>query len=133
MKTPINRRTLFMALGSAAVTVAAGTVSAQSEDLLGAIKFEDGKAIPEGLIEVYLEDTDGRSEDQSRNSQTHLKSDGGSKTIAFSLPLPAGFTALSAVQIVAHLERGDGWLLARGSAQIDAGVPLDIILNTVMY
>ena len=36
-------------------------------------------------------------------------------------------------QIVARLEREDGWLLARGSAQIEPGAPVEITLFTVMY
>jgi hypothetical protein len=34
---------------------------------------------------------------------------------------------------VVRLERADGWLLARGSARIEAGAPVEVTLNTVMY
>jgi hypothetical protein len=31
------------------------------------------------------------------------------------------------------LQRADGWLIARGSAQVQAGAPATITLHTVMY
>jgi hypothetical protein len=65
--------------------------------------------------------------------QTRIESDGGSKTIAFSLSPPASSTASPTLQIVARLERADGWLVARGSAQIKAGSLVYVTLNAVMY
>jgi hypothetical protein len=34
---------------------------------------------------------------------------------------------------VARLERADGWLVARGSAELEAGSPVSVTLNAVMY
>lgn len=133
MKPRITRRTLFAAAGSAAVVAVAGAVSAQPMDMRGAVKFEDGKAIPEGQIEIYLEDSTLPEKEQGRHVKTQLKSDGGSQAIAFSLPLPASSTPSPMLHIVARLEREDGWLLARGSAQVEAGLPVSITLYRAMY
>jgi hypothetical protein len=46
---------------------------------------------------------------------------------------PASSTSSPTLRIVARLERADGWLLARGSAQLEAGAPVHVTLNVVMY
>ena len=56
MKRPTDRRTVLMAAGAAAVAAAAGPVAAQSTDIRGAVTFEGGAVIPEGHLEIYLED-----------------------------------------------------------------------------
>lgn len=132
MKRPTDRRTVLMAAGAAVVAAAAGTVAAQSMDIRGAVKFEGGAVIPEGHIEIYLEDPAVQDNARRRTAKTRIKSDGLSKTIAFSLP--SSSTASSPkLQIVARLERVDGWLLARGSAQFETVSPAYITLNTAMY
>ena len=128
MKRPTDRRTVLMAAGVAAVAAAAGSVAAQSTDIRGAVTFEGGAVIPEGHLEIYLEDNARR-----RAAETRIKSDGKSKTMEFSLSPPASATASPTPQIVVRLERADGWLLARGSAQFEAGSPVYVTLNTVMY
>jgi hypothetical protein len=128
MKRPTDRRTVLMAAGAAAVAAAAGSVAAQSTDIRGAVTFEGGAVIPDGHLEIYLEDNARR-----RAAETRIKSDGKSKAIEFSLSPPASSTASPTLQIVARLERADGWLLARGSAQFEAGSPVYVTLNTVMY
>ena len=133
MKRPTDRRTVLLAAGVAAVAAAAGTVAAQSTDIRGTVTFEGGGVIPKGHLEIYLEDPAIQDKERRRAAKTSVKSDGGSKTIAFSLPLPASSTASPTLQIVARLERADGWLLARGSAQFEAGSPVYVTLNTVMY
>lgn len=134
MKRPTDRRTILMAAGAAAVAVAAGTVAAaQSTDIRGAVTFEGGAVVPKGHLEIYLEDPAIQDKARRRAAKTSVKSDGGSKTIAFSLSLPASSTASQTLKIVARLERADGWLLARGSAQFEAGSPVHVTLNTVMY
>jgi uncharacterized lipoprotein YbaY len=133
MKRPTDRRTVLMAAGAAAVAAAAGAVAAQSTDIRGAVTFEGGAVIPEGHLEIYLEDTAVRDKARRRAAKTSVKSDGGSKTIEFSLSLPASSTASPTLQIVARLERVDGWLVARGSAQFEAGSAAHVTLNTVMY
>ncbi|EHK74547.1 hypothetical protein SM0020_28325 [Sinorhizobium meliloti CCNWSX0020] len=66
-------------------------------------------------------------------AQTRVKSDGKSKTIAFSLSVPGSATASPTRRIVARLERADGWLVARGSIQLKAGAPVHLTLNPVIY
>lgn len=133
MKRPTDRRTILMAAGAAAVAAAAGTVAAaQSTDIRGAVTFEGGAVVPKGQLEIYLEDRAIQDKARPRAAKTSVESDGGSKTIAFSLSMPSS-TASQKLQIVARLERADGWLLARGSAQFEAGSPVHVTLNTVMY
>ncbi|WP_227268825.1 hypothetical protein [Roseobacter weihaiensis] len=133
MKPRINRRTLFATAGFAAVVAVVGAVSAQPQDMHGTIKFESGKAIPEGRIEIYLEDSALQEKEQRRHVKTRIKSDGVSQTIAFSLAVPASSTPSPTLQVVARLEGEDGWLLARGSAQVATGLPVSITLNKAMY
>lgn len=132
-KRPTDRRTVLMTAGAAAVAAAAGPVAAQSSDLRGAVTFEGGAAIPEGRLEVYLEDPAIEDSAHRRVATTRIESDGGSRTIAFSLPRPASATASPTLRIVARLERADGWLLARGSARPEAGAPVAVTLNVVTY
>ena len=133
MKRPTDRRTVLMTAGAAAVAAAAGPVAAQSTDIRGAVTFEGGAVIPEGHLEIYLEDPAIQDNARRRAAKTRIKSDGGSKAIAFSLSPPASSTASPTLQIVARLERADGWLVARGSAQFEAGSPVNVTLNAVMY
>ena len=133
MKRPTDRRGVLVTVGAAAVAVVAGSVAAQSTDVRGAVTFESGVVIPEGHLEIYLEDPAVRDSAQRRRTETRIKSDGGAKTIVFSLPLPERSSASSALRIVARLERADGWLVARGSTQFKAGEPVNLTLNTVMY
>jgi len=131
-----DRRTVLLAAGVAAVAAAAGAAgaaAAQSADIRGAVTFVGGKAIPEGHLEIYLEDLAIQDSARRRTAKTSLKSEGGSKTIEFSLPLPASSIASPTLQIVARLERADGWLVARGSAQFEAGLPVHVTLKAVTY
>lgn len=133
MKCPTDRRTVLMTVGVAAVAAVAGSVAAQSTDIRGAVTFESGAVIPEGRLEIYLEDPAVRDSARRRAAETRVQSDGGSKMIAFSLTPPASSRASPTLRIVARLERADGWLVARGSTQFKAGEPVNVTLNTVMY
>ncbi len=133
MKRPTDRRTVLKTAAVAAMAAATGSAVAQSADIRGAITYEGGVAIPEGRVEIYLEDTAVQDKAQRRAAATSVKSDGGSKSIEFSLSPPAGLAASPTQQVVARLERADGWLLARGSAQFEAGLPVQVTLNTVVY
>jgi uncharacterized lipoprotein YbaY len=132
MKRPTDRRTVLMAAGAAAFAAATGTAAAQS-DINGAVTFAGGFVIPQGQIEIYLEDPAIQDRVQRRIAETRVSSDGGSKTIGFSLTPPANSTASPTLQIVVRLERADGWLLARGSAQHSANAPVSVTLNEVIY
>lgn len=91
------------------------------------------RGYPEGHVEIYLEDPAIQDKARRRGTQTRIKSDGRSKSIAFTLSLPASTTASPTRRIVARLERADGWLVARGSTQLEAGTPVYLTLNAVIY
>lgn len=133
MKRPIGRRTLLVTAGVAAVAVVAKNVAAQSTDMRGTVTFEGGALIPKGRLEIYLDNPAVRDEAQRRIREMRIESNGKSKAIVFSLSPPAGLVESPTLRIVARLERADGWLLARGSAQFEAGSPLEVALNAVMY
>ncbi|APG89329.1 hypothetical protein [Sinorhizobium americanum] len=133
MKHPTDRRTVLMTVAAAAVAAVAGSVAAQPADVRGTVTFESGAAIPQGQLKIYLEDPAVRDNARRRITQTSIKSDGGSKTITFSLSSPASSTTSPELRIVARLERADGWLLARGSTQLEPGSPVNVTLNTVVY
>ncbi|WP_299550620.1 hypothetical protein [uncultured Tateyamaria sp.] len=132
MQPRINRRSFLLVLGST-VAMVPGAVWSQSGNMHGALIFRGGKVIPEGKIEVYLEDPSIQDKEILSKVKTRVKSDGRSRKIAFSLALPASSIVSPTLQIVARLEREDGWLLARGSAQVEADLPVSITLNTAMY
>jgi len=132
MTRPTDRRTILIT-GVAAVAAAAGPAAAQLSDMRGTITFEGGVAIPEGHLEIYLEDPSIQDSAQRRVAKTQIKSDGGSKAMSFSLSVPTGSTASPTLRIVGRLERDDGWLVARGSARVEAGSHVHLTLKTVMY
>jgi uncharacterized lipoprotein YbaY len=133
MTRPTDRRRLLMTVGAAALVAAAGTGLAQSMDVHGTIMFKGGTAIPAGHLSIYLEDLAIQNSAQRRVAEARVQSDGGSKAIDFSLAGPAGTTDATGLQIVARLERADGWLLARGSAQFAAGGAVTVTLNEAVY
>ncbi|MEE1613313.1 hypothetical protein [Microvirga sp. CF3016] len=133
MKRQASRRTVLTTAGAAAVAAAVRPAAAQSTDIRGTVTFEGGAVIPKGHLEIYLEDSAIQGDARRRAARTRIESDGGSKAMAFSLSPPASSTSSPTLQIVARLERADGWLIARGSAQLKAGSPVHVTLNAVMY
>lgn len=131
-KRPTDRRTVLMTAGAAAVAAAAGPVAAQSTDIRGAVAFEGGGAIPAGHLEVYLEDPAVEDGARRRLAETSVESEGGARTIDFSLR-HTGSSPAPALRIVARLERADGWLVARGSARAEAGSPVRVTLHPAIY
>jgi len=132
VKDPKKRHGSLLAAGllAAGIGTAAPSISAQAADIGGTILFEGGAKIPEGRVAVFLEDSAATG---VRGSGTRLESTGAAKAIAFSLPGTDDITASRTLQVVARLEREDGWLLARGSAKVRAGGPVDITLFKAMY
>lgn len=128
-----DRRKILTLAGAAAVAAIAWPAAARPTDMDGIITFEDGTTIPEGFLEISLEDPAIRDEASRKVAETRLESDGGSTSIAFALTPPATLAAASGLEIVARLERADGWLLARGSARVEAGAAVHVRLNMVMY
>ncbi len=133
MKRVTDRRTVLIAAGAAAVAAATLQAAAQSADMQGTVTFKGGAVIPKGRLEIYLEDPAIQDKSQLRKAKAQIESDGKSKAMEFSLAMPAGFNASPTQRIVARLEREDGWLLARGSAQVDQGSPAQIALKEVVY
>lgn len=133
MKRPTDRRTVLIGAGAAALVVASGPVAAQPADVRGTVTFQGGAAIPKGDLLIYLEDPAIQDSTRRRVAETTVKSDGRSKTLDFLLPQLNGADASPALRIVARLERQDGWLIARGSAQITTNAAVDVTLTTVIY
>ena len=133
MKQTTDRRTVLIAAGTAAVAAAAGPVVAQTTGFRGTVIFKGGAVIPKGQLEIYLEDPAIQDKAKRRTAKTHIESDGKSKVVVFSLAPPAGLAASPTQRIVARLERADGWLLARGSAQVGTGSPAQVALSAVIY
>lgn len=134
MTPKINRLTMFVGMVLMGVAVGVGTAGAQSKDMRGGLMtYEGDKVIPEGQIVIYLEDPAAQTKKRIGGSQVSVESDGKSRQIPFSMAWPTSSSASPTLRIVAHLEREDGWLLARGSAQVEVGQPVSITLNTVMY
>lgn len=126
-----NRRAILLAAGTAALAAATGASSAHAYDITGIVEFAEGKTIPEGRIEVYLDDKAAGNDARARSSKVQIVSDGGMKAVEFVLP--TDMAASDTRQIVVQLLREDGWLLARGSADIISGTPVKITLYAVMY
>jgi uncharacterized lipoprotein YbaY len=133
MNRMTDRRTVLIAAGTAAVAAVARQATAQSTDFRGTVIFKGGAVIPEGRLEIYLEDPAIQDKARRRTAKTHIESDGKSRAMAFSLATPAGLAGSSTQRIVARLERADGWLLARGSAQVGTGLPVQVALSAVVY
>lgn len=128
MSRMTDRRTILLAAGTTAAAAVAGSVAAQSPDLRGTVTFEGGAPIPKGRIRISVEGAAGAD---SARAQPEQASDG--KSAAMEFVIPSSARAAAPTQIVATLEREDGWLLARGSAAVTPGKPVAITLFTVMY
>lgn len=124
---------MLLGFGAATAIAVSSVGAAQPAGISGTVEFEGGGFIPEGEVEIYVEDLGGREDAQHRAAGTRLKSDGGSREIEFAFSPPAGSSAAPSVQIVARLERTDGWLLARGSAKLETNSPVQITLHVAMY
>ena len=132
MKRTTNRRKMMIAgAGVAAVAALSGTAVPQAAEIQGVVSYAGGEFIPEGNVRIYLDDP--AAGERARGAETHVASLGKSRSLAFSLPLPAGAATSATREIVALLTRQDGWLLARGSTQAGVGAPVEIELGTVMY
>ena len=128
-----DRRTVLRMGGAVAFLATGAAFATPTTEVSGTVEFADGGPVPEGLLKIYLEDTAGREDRPSGAATSRVRSDGKSRNIAFSLPLPAALTDARKLQVVARLERADGWLIARGSTKADTGSPIKVTLNTVMY
>lgn len=131
MKRMTDRRTILLAAGTTAMAAVTGAAAAQSSQISGTVTYEGGTAIPKGQIVISL---DGKaSPDTARTAPQPLESNGKSTAVDFAIPLPARAANSAPAEIVVQLLREDGWLLARGSAALQPGKPVEVTLYTVMY
>ncbi|AHD08602.1 hypothetical protein [Phaeobacter gallaeciensis] len=127
-----HRRTLLLGAAGFALTALTYRAKAQSEVVQGRLTFAGDAKIPKGRISISLSNP-GQPDTSDPALEFDLISTGRAKRIDFTLS-SAALSALSpTLQVVARLERADGWLIARGSTRLAAGARLDITLNTVMY
>lgn len=124
---------MLLVAGAAAVAAVAGAGSAQPAGISGTVEFEGGAAIPKGEVEIYVEVPTARDDALNSPARTRVESDGRSTEMDFSLTSPEDATTSPRPRVVARLERADGWLLARGSAQFETGSPVRVVLHPVMY
>lgn len=125
-------RTFCIATAATAVTLSS-PVPARSSDISGVVTFESGASIPQGDLEIYLDDPAVGGGMKRRIAEMRVKSDGKSTALDFSLTPPVVSTVSKNPRIVARLERADGWLMARGSTPYKSGSRLKIVLKPVMY
>ncbi|MFS4438009.1 hypothetical protein ACMA5I_07330 [Paracoccaceae bacterium GXU_MW_L88] len=130
----ISRRKYLSLLGALIFTLTTGvalTDRAVAQTALDAtLVSANGEAIPEGEIVIVFEGAESELQSRRAAPAMRFKSEGGAKAVKVSLPaVPSGEN----VQIVARLERADGWLLARGSAKLRGDGPVEVMLHQVMY
>ena len=131
MKRLARRRTILLAAATAAIAATAGADMPHPTQIEVAIAYEGGGTIPKGELVVYL---DGAASGPSGGARINAQSDGGSRQMNVLIALPPSATGGPLPrQVVARLQRTDGWLIARGSTQVQTGAPATITLHTVMY
>jgi hypothetical protein len=122
-----DRRSFLAALSAALLTLGA-PVMAETPEIRGVVAFAGDEPIPQGALRIHL---DVAGSDAARPTPSaDLVADGKSTALEFTLARPASAQVL---QVVARLEREDGFLLARGSAAVEPGRPVRIVLRAVMY
>lgn len=129
--TRVTGRRNVLVAGTAALAMATGSLAAQAADIRGTVDFEGGQAIPKGQLQIYV-DGAATGQKQAGAAPAQVESNGKATAIDFALPAP-NLKSAAALEIVAQLQRADGWLLARGSAEYTPGAPMRITLFTVMY
>ena len=103
-------------------------------EIHGEVTYSTGGAIPEGYLKIRLEDPSGGSKAERRIAEVHVKSSGAVDAEPFTLKAPRSrVEGTTQLEVVARLEREDGWLIARGSERIRGTEPVSVTLNTVMY
>ncbi len=137
MQKLVDRRKVLLAAGTLAAAAVAGTSSVQSSaesaDIRGTVTFEGGTEIPKGELRIYIDDPAIQGAAKDPGATTRVASDGGSKRVDFALSSSESSATAAGVQVVALLERADGWLLARGSATSEKDAIVRIVLYKAMY
>lgn len=124
------KRIVRALLGAVVAAAAAAPAAATADEIRGAVFARDGGAVPAGDLAITLEAADAP---RRPLAQTRGRSDGSARTVPFVLPQPSGAAAAGRLNVVVRLERADGWLLARGSAPLDADGKVRVALDPVMY
>ncbi|MCE6949556.1 hypothetical protein LAZ29_01195 [Cereibacter sphaeroides] len=132
MKVPVIYRR-FVLIASTAAIAGTAEVSAQPGEIRGSIDYEGAALIPAGTLEIRIDDPSSPHGQQGREAAMSLDSDGGARTLDFTVTSPLIAEASPAARIVAELKRADGWLLSRGSAKLTDHTPVRITLYTAMY
>ncbi|TWI87331.1 hypothetical protein JM93_02573 [Roseibium hamelinense] len=129
----LNRRAFLCTSILATLTVPCTRARAQEEKVFVRVTYPSLKAIPEGRIRIFVPDQAVPSSETGGQGlrEKLLITDGNTDFEEFSLPV--SFAAARPVQIIAHLERTDGWLLARGSVRLSHAKDVVIQLTKVMY
>ncbi|MBM7069772.1 hypothetical protein [Actibacterium sp. 188UL27-1] len=120
-------------VGAAAFLALVNPAVAAADGIDGTVTFQGGATIPKGQIEIYLSDPAQQDNAPHGADRLMVRSNGKSTTLAFTLPSPADSPTSSALQVVARLERTDGWLLAYGSTKLRPGQPAIVMLNKALY
>ncbi|MDD7911549.1 hypothetical protein PUV47_16585 [Pseudovibrio exalbescens] len=132
MKARFSR--LFASLLFSGLVSIGQPVNAQTQKISGTISFADQELIPEGSLKLYLKSTARPDSKTELETETPLESRGKTGTLAFVANLPEALEPTAPFQLIARLERADGWLLARGAASLKKpDMPQEITLYTVMY
>ncbi|ETX28579.1 hypothetical protein [Roseivivax isoporae] len=122
MPVRLDRRAILRLAGAVLAALATGPAAARGDTLDGTVVFADGGAVPEGRLRIIAEDAAG-----TVTSEVEISSDGTAPRIGFTLQ------AAGTDEVVAWLERADGWVLARGAASVPAGAPLTVTLYAAMH
>lgn len=128
--------TLLMtaALCSAASTAQGQQVVVSLQNVSGAITFAEHAKIPKGELKLFLRETSQSHSKIELKLQDPLKSSGTVKSYAFMASLPKTLHSVTPLQLIAQLERSDGWLIARGSVLVsNIKAQQNITLFPVMY
>lgn len=126
----LHRRALLSLLIAAGLSLGQNVRASEADEVRGTLTYAGGAAIPEGIVRIVL---DGTAAEDAGTAQKALRieSDGKSTALDFSMKLPQPVSGKP--RLVAHLEREDGWLLARGMATIEQGTPVTLTLFKTMY
>ncbi|MEM7487757.1 MAG: hypothetical protein AAF390_01395 [Pseudomonadota bacterium] len=103
---------------------------AQSEDLSGTITYAGDAPIPKGRLLMRVEGTAARD----HAGWTALTRGDDAHALAFDLETAQHPTVTPRSQVIVHLERPDGWLIARGSTTVEeADGEVRVVLYPVAY
>lgn len=122
---------IFKSVAIAAALTVASAGSAWSEGVSGTIAYVGDMPVPKGRILLRVEE----NSTSAHGPWTALARGGDpDDTLAFVLDPPQRPTASPKPRVVARLERQDGWLIARGSATVEAdGDGIRVVLYPVTY